>query len=116
MPKQTVSGVMIKTSEPDEKYTIRVVQSEGLGDFLIRVGMPKSVKDLGDITVLSDHIDYTDQSNLYTLTAAETGIFSFFVNEMMADMNVSMELYDRLGAKVRSAESYAEGAFCVGQH
>ena len=97
------SGVMIKTSEPDEKYTIRVVQSEGLGDFLIRVGMPKSVKDLGDITVLSDHIDYTDQSNLYTLTAAETGIYSFFVNEMMADMNVSMELYDRLGAKVRSA-------------
>ena len=97
------SGVMIKTTGPNEKYTIRVVQSEGLGDFLIRAGMPKPVMDLGDTTVLSDSIDYTDQSNVYTLTAAETGMYSFFVSEMMADMRVSMELYDRLGAKVKSA-------------
>ena len=99
------SGVMIKTSNPNEKITIRVYQSEGLGDFLIRVGMPKAVMDLGDITVLSDYIDFTGQSNVYTLTAEETGMYSFFTNEMMADMRLGLVLYDRLGAKVASASS-----------
>lgn len=96
------NGKKIVTSGPNEKITIRAEQYDGLGDFIIRIGMPKPVKDLGNITVLSDYIDYSFQTNVYTLTPEETGLYSFFVTEMMADMRISMEVYDRLGVKITS--------------
>lgn len=100
------SGVVFKTAGPGEKYSIHVIQSEGLSEFVVRVGMPKPVTDLSDITVLSDRMDYKNQENVYTITAGETGMYSFFPSEMMADMRIGMVLYDRLGARVTS-NSYA---------
>ena len=102
VPGRNHNGKKIVTSGPNEKITIRAEQYDGLGDFIIRIGMPKPVKDLENITVLSDYIDYSFQTNVYTLTPEETGKYSFVANEMMADMRISMELYDRLGAKIKS--------------
>ena len=100
------SGVVFKTAGSGEKYSIHVIQSEGLSEFVVRVGMPKPVVDLSDLTVLSDRMDYKNQENVYTITAGETGMYSFFPSEMMADMRIGMVLYDRLGATVTS-NSYA---------
>ena len=99
-------GVTLKDLKAGEQYEIRVTQLEKLSRYILSIGLPKAQLDISEITRLVDHMEYTDQRNVYTLNVRRDGAARLEVCEMMAGTVVSIKVFDRLNQEVAS-DTYA---------
>ena len=68
-----------------KKITIEVSQYSNFGSFTLSIGQAKDVKNIVNYTKVKDSIEYTDQCNVYSLTAPRTGTYRF----ELADVNTT---------------------------
>jgi len=79
-----------------QTYIIEVRQSSGLSPYHLIIGHQKETVDISRITRLSDSVQYTDQSNVYTFTASRTGNHRFEIAELMGNAQVRIIIRNRL--------------------
>lgn len=62
-----------------EEYKIEVVQSSGMVNYTINIGVPNNVESVVGKTISGD-FDYIDQENIYTYTAPVSGNYKFILD------------------------------------
>ena len=78
------SGVTVKLNA-NKTYTVTVEQCQNFGSFTLLIGQAKEIKNIANYTKVKDSTEYTDQLNVYSLTAPRTGTYRF----ELADINTS---------------------------
>jgi len=84
----------------DQTYQIQVKQYRGLGPYNLIIGHQKETVDISRLTGLSDSIQYTDQSNVYTFTAPSDGRYQFVMAELNGNATVQLSAWNRLGDRI----------------
>lgn len=104
-----------------ETYTIQVKQRSGIFTYRMNVGYQKASADVSAYDVINDSISYVDQANVYTFTPAAAGTYRFELAGMMAEMQVDLYIYDRLGYEAgrytycNNGEGITKSDFAVGE-
>lgn len=82
-------------------YTVEIKYSNS-GDlsYDLHVCHAKTVRDISAYDLVSDRMEYMRQMNVYTFTAAVSGTYFFYLNDMTDNTQVAMYIYDHLGERL----------------
>lgn len=83
-----------------QSYTISVEETSGTGDYTLTVGMQKETVDISDYDMIADSTEYTEQTNVYTFTPQNTGIYRFELSEVQSGVEMRLELFDALNYSI----------------
>ena len=93
-------GLTLKNLKAGEVYDIEVRQYDKLSKYHLLIGMPKANVIITEVTSIQDAIEFTDQRNTYTLDVIRDGRVRLEFAEMMADVSVTLKVFNRLGEEV----------------
>ena len=85
-----------------ETYKFVIKQYSGTGTYKINIGAQKPMNDISSYSAITDKIEFIDQSNIYTLTPAQSYSYTLRLDEMPEDVKVSIFVYDSAGYTVNS--------------
>ncbi len=99
------------TLEAGKTYSVVIKQYDAHGDYTMSVGSQKPYVDISGYDVVSDSIEFTNQSNKYTFTPTSSKEYAFVLADMVSDAEVSITITDAAGYQVEyysgmSNESY----------
>lgn len=83
-----------------ETYTIKIIQCENSGSYVLSVGKQRPTIDISGKTDISGNIVYTDQQNIYTYTPSETGEYTISLQNMLSGFKVKLYVYDSLNYEI----------------
>lgn len=95
--------------EAGQTYEIQIRQYDGLGNYCLRVGHQKVSTEITGVTVLNDSIEYTDQKNVYFLTAPVSGRYRLEITETNANNAYRLMAWDHLENNILN--TYESGAY-----
>lgn len=105
----TYEDGLYQVLEAGQTYEIQIRQSEGLGSYCLRVGHQKASTEITGVTVLNDSIEYTDQKNVYFLTAPVSGRYRLEITETNANNAYRLMAWDHLENNILN--TYESGAY-----
>lgn len=95
------NGDSLKVELADGKtYTVKVAYYHSLGDYVFNFGIQKPYADITDIDTVKDSIEFSNQENVYLLTAKNDGELTLTVSGMDGSCAISATVYNSLGEKV----------------
>ncbi len=97
-------GITLKSLKAGEKYRIQVKQNENSGTYKLIVGQQKSTADISSFSVVNDEVQYTDQRNVYYITA-NTDSLVITVSGLKSNCAVELYAFNDLGEEL-SSDSY----------
>ena len=83
--------------EAGTTYTISIGQKVGTGSYTLALCQPRDVLDIGTNTDINDSLDYTEQENVYTLTAPRAGKYKFGIaipDNDKHDKKITLAIYE----------------------
>lgn len=95
--------------EAGKTYEIQIRQFDGIGSYCLKVGFQKPETDITGYTVINDSIEYTDQKNVYFLTAPVSGRYRLDITETNASNTYRLMAWDRLENNILN--TYETGAY-----
>ena len=102
-------GVTLFEAKAGEFYRVEVTQLEGTGSYIMSVGPQKERVRIGRRTVVRDSIEYTDQCNVYELTADSAGEVRLTAEGMENGFAVELVVVNDLGEIITSDGYCANG-------
>lgn len=90
-------------------YEIQIRQFAGIGSYCLKVGFQKPETDITGYTVVNDSIEYTDQKNVYYLTAPVSGRYRFDITETNANSAYRLMAWDHLENNILN--TYESGTY-----
>ncbi len=102
-------GVTLYEAKAGEIYRVEVTQLEGTGSYILAVGPQKERVRIGRRTVVRDSIEYTDQCNVYELTADSAGEVRLTAEGMENGFAVELVVVNDLGEIITSDGYCANG-------
>lgn len=99
------SGVTVDLSS-DEVYTIKVIQYNNRGTYVLTLGKPQVPQDITGENSVYGEITYRDQKNIYIYTPSSTGEYVLTFRNMSSGFSVKAYVYDALGYKVVGGSGY----------
>ena len=102
-------GVTLLEAKAGELYRIEVTQLDGTGSYILSVGPQKETVLIGRQTVVRDSIEYTDQCNVYELTADSAGEVRLTAEGMENGFAVELVVVNDLGEVITSDGYCANG-------
>lgn len=95
--------------EAGQTYEIQIRQYDGIGSYCLKVGFQKQETDITGYTVINDNIEYTDQKNVYFLTAPVSGRYRLDITETNANNTYRLMAWDHLENNILN--TYESGAY-----
>mgnify|MGYP002638384269 CR=1 FL=1 len=95
--------------EAGQTYEIQIRQYDGIGSYCLKVGFQKPETDITGYTVINDSIEYTDQKNVYFLTAPVSGRYRLDITETNANNTYRLMAWDHLENNILN--TYESGAY-----
>lgn len=95
--------------EKGKTYDIQIRQYNGLGSYCLKVGFQKPTTDITGYTAIMDSIEYTDQKNVYMLTAPVSGRYRLDISETNANNKFRLMGWDHLDYEI--LDTYESGAY-----
>lgn len=92
-------GVSVEL-EAGRTYTVQVGQYSETGAYTMSVGAQKPAQNASGYDQIADSVQFAKQTNVYTYLAAVGGTYSFCVEQLPADVNVSVAVYDAAGYRL----------------
>lgn len=99
------SGVTVDLIS-DEVYTIKVIQYNNIGTYILTLGKQQVPQDITGENSLNGDITYRDQDNIYIYTPSSTGEYVLSLHNMNSEFSVKLYVYDSLGYKVGGGSGY----------
>jgi hypothetical protein len=102
-------GITADGLNAGETYTVQIAAKgrtavpEG-ASCLLTVGLQKQTMDISALTQVADSMEYTEQKNLYRLTAPADGTYRLDFSEMMSGTVISIKITNRLGETVAARD------------
>lgn len=103
------SGITLDNVKKGEKYTFAVQYKSSFSDYTLFVGMQKPTVAIRKNVTVNDSIEYTDQVNIYALTA-ESSSYKLSVSGMDAKCSLKIYVYDELNQRVSYNSYYNNGS------
>lgn len=95
--------------EAGQTYEIQIRQYDGIGSYCLKVGFQKPETDITGYTVINDSIEYTDQKNVYFLTAPVSGRYRLDITETNANNTYRLMAWDHLENNILN--TYESGVY-----
>ena len=89
-------GVTV-TLNAGQTYTVVIKQSSDVGKYTMNIGPQKPTVDITDYTLVADSTMYSNQTNNYSFTAKENGVYRFQIDKINNGITVDMYVYDAAG-------------------
>lgn len=77
-----------------ESYYIRVKQYQNIGPYTLNVGPKKEIKNIDEYTMVSDTVQYTDQTNSYSFTPVLEGTHRFEFSNVPNGTDFILKLFN----------------------
>lgn len=90
------SGVTI-TLTAGQIYSVIINQSTGYDSYVLSIGPQKPTLDISTYAVITDSIEFANQTNNYLYTANVSGIHRFQIKQINSGIKVSIYVYDAAG-------------------
>ncbi len=87
-------GITAKALKVGTDYELKLTQYEGYVDYALLIGVQKETTDTADNAILHDHMEYTDQRNMYSLTPETSGTITVTVYGMDPEMRIELCAFD----------------------
>lgn len=107
--EDTCSNGFFEVLEKGKTYDIQIRQYNGLGSYCFKIGFQKPTTDISGYTAVMDSIEYTDQKNVYTLTAPVSGRYRLDISETNANNKFKIMGWDHLDYDI--LDTYESGAY-----
>lgn len=82
--------------ESGKTYEIQIIQSNGVGDYCLKIGFQKPTTDVTGYTVIKDSTQYINQENIYTLSPDVSGRYRLDITENNANNQYRISVWDAL--------------------
>ena len=82
------------------KYSIKITYGDGKTTYDLNVGHAKEVVDISGYDILLEKMEFNRQTNKYTFTPAVSGVYYFYLGEMVGNAEMSMAVYNRLNERI----------------
>ena len=90
-------------------YYLRVEQYCNVGTYVLNVGLKKPITDISTVTAVSDSIQYTDQQNDYSFSAALSGQYRFEFSDVPDGTDLWLGIYNSGWEKIDSRSDLDNG-------
>lgn len=104
-----LDGVTTGDLTPGQDYTVLVKQEEGLSSFTLSICSPAETVSVGNETHINDSIVFTGQENKYHFVPKIDGTYRFEINELYAEKQISMYIFDKGNGTVEKKEWIGNG-------
>ena len=68
--------------------------------YTLHIGYAKQTRDITAYNLVSDRMEYMRQLNTYSFTAAVSGTYFFYLNDMTDGVQMAMYIYNHLGERI----------------
>ncbi len=82
-------------------YAFSIEQYSSVGNYTLRLGVPRAFIDLNGCQVIEDSIAYNEQQNRYRFVAPVTGVYRFWIARANSGVRLSLMVYDAGGYRLR---------------
>ena len=82
--------------ESGKTYEIQIIQSNGIGDYCLKIGFQKPTTDVTGYTIIKDSTQYINQENIYTLAPDVSGRYRLDITENNANNQYRISVWDSL--------------------
>ena len=94
------NGDMIYATLTPGEYYVQVRYDYDVTDYNIYLAYQKAYVDLTNVDTVVDSMEYNDQTNIYTFTAAEDGYYFFQLNDLAEECEMCLYIYDSYGSRL----------------
>ena len=82
-------------------YTVEIKYASNKDvSYELHIGHAKTVRDISAYELVSDRMECMRQMNVYTFTAAVSGTYFFYLNDMTDNIQMAMYIYDHLEERI----------------
>lgn len=107
--EDTYENGFFEVLEKGKTYDIQIRQYNGLGSYCLKVGFQKPTTDITGYTTIMDSIEYTDQKNVYMLTAPVSGRYRLGISDTNANNKFKIMGWDHLDYEI--LDTYESGSY-----
>ncbi len=101
-------GLTVSLNE-GELYYVRVEHYNNFSQYVLNIGLKKPITDISTVTAVSDSIQYTDQQNDYSFSAALSGQYRFEFSDVPDGTDLWLGVYNSGWEKIDSRSDLDNG-------
>ena len=95
-------GITVYGLKAGDVYTIQIRHRTGLSKYTMTIGQQKETIDISGKTIIHDSVQFTNQRNVYMLTANNNGEIGITISDMNNNLEVELIVFNNLGEVVDS--------------
>ena len=82
------------------EYSVKITYGDGKTTYNLSIGYAKEVVDISGYDVINEQMQFNRQTNKYTFTPTVSGVYYFYLGDMMANADMAMAVYNRLNERI----------------